>query len=147
MIDILDIYKKYWDNVSYFVVEQQMSFGKKNNTKALKLAQNCESYFMFNYGRFNKVIEFPAYHKTQILGCEKNSKKTKTGKINYKNIDQRSRKKWSIEEGISVFIERDDFETITEISTYKKVDDIYDCVIQLQAFKYLYFIDNFTKLY
>jgi hypothetical protein len=38
MIDILDIYKKYWDNVSYFVVEQQMSFGKKNNTKALKLA-------------------------------------------------------------------------------------------------------------
>jgi hypothetical protein len=146
MNDLLDTFKEYWNNVSYFIVEQQMSFGKKNNTKALKLAQNCESYFMFHYGRFKKIIEFPAYHKTQILGCEKIQKKTKTGKINYKNIDQRERKKWAIEEGISVFIERDDFETITEISSYKKLDDIYDCVIQLQAFKYLCFID-FSKLY
>jgi hypothetical protein len=137
MNDLLDTYKEYWDNVSYFIVEMQMSFGKKINTKALKLAQNCESYFMFNYGRFKKIIEFPAYYKTQILGCEK-IKKIK----NYKNIDQRSRKKWSIKEGYFILYERNDFNTINEISKFKKVDDIYDCIIQLQAFKYLYFIEK-----
>ena len=47
LIDILDKYQDYFDNVSIIVVEQQMSFGKKVNTMALKLGQHCESYFLF----------------------------------------------------------------------------------------------------
>jgi hypothetical protein len=142
LTDVLDEYSNYWDNVSYFVVEQQMSFGKKINTMALKIAQHTESYFMFRYGRFKKVIEFPAYYKTQILGCEKIEKKTKKGKVSYKNIDQRARKKWAIEEGSSVLIERNDFNTLSEISSNKKCDDYFDTIIQLQAFKYLYFVEK-----
>jgi hypothetical protein len=142
LIDTLDEYKEYWDNVSYIIVEQQMSFGKKVNTMALKLGQHCESYFLFKYGRFKKVIEFPAYYKTQVLGSEKIKSKTKTGKIKYKNIDKTARKKWSIEEGSCILAEREDFETLNEITSMKKKDDLNDVIIQLQAFKYLYFIEK-----
>ena len=147
MIDILDKYKEYWDKVSYFIVEQQMSFGKKNNTMALKLGQNCESYFMFKYGRFKKVIEFPAYYKTQILGAKKNEKKLKSGKIKYVAIDKSDRKKWSIQKGLSILEERKDFDTIEELKKKigrkkQKLDDKMDVLCQLQSFKYLYFVEK-----
>jgi hypothetical protein len=142
LIDVLDEYREYWDNVSYIVVEQQMSFGKKVNTMALKLGQHCESYFLFKYGRFKKVIEFPAYYKTQVLGSEKIETKTKAGKIRYKNIDKTARKKWAIEEGSCILAEREDFQTLSEITSMKKKDDLNDVIIQLQAFKYLYFVDK-----
>ena len=110
---------------------------------ALKLAQHCESYFINKYGRCDKqIIEFPAYHKTQILGCEKIEKKTKSGKISYKAIEKGDRKKWNIEMCSSILIERDDFETLSEIISMKKKDDVSDVICQLQAFKYLYFVDD-----
>jgi hypothetical protein len=61
---------------------------------ALKLGQHCWSYFSIHYGRSKNIIEFPAYHKTQVLGAEKDKKVTKTGKINYKAVDKPQRKKW-----------------------------------------------------
>lgn len=144
LTDLLDIYSEYLDKCSIFIIEQQMSFGKKNNTKALKLAQHTESYFIFKYGRFKKVISFPAYYKTLILGCKKLEKKTKAGKITYKNIEQRDRKKWAIEEGEYILIERNDFETLSEISSSKKRDDLSDVIVQLQAFKFLYFVEKMS---
>lgn len=96
MTDLLDSYGDYWDKCYCFVVEAQMNFGKcKSNPKALKLGYHCQSYFMFRYGRFKEVIEFPAYHKTQVLGCEKiKGKKCKNGNYRWKSIDKPSRKKW-----------------------------------------------------
>ena len=142
LIDTLDKYQEYFDNVSYIIVEQQMSFGKKVNTMALKLGQHCESYFLFKYGRFKEVIEFPSYYKTQILGAEKLKKTTKTGKISYKAIDKTVRKKWAIDEASTILAEREDFHTLSEITSMKKSDDVSDVIVQLQAFKYLYFIDG-----
>jgi len=142
LIDVLDEHSEYWDNCSYFVVEQQMSFGKKVNTMALKLGQHCESYFLFKYGRFRKVIEFPSYHKTQVLGSEKLEKITKKGKKTYKNVDKYARKKWAIEKGAGVLAQRNDFNTLTEITSMKKKDDCMDNIVQMQAFKYLYFVDK-----
>ena len=143
MVDTLNKYSDYWDSVDFIIVEQQMSFGKKINTMALKLAQHCESYFINKYGRCDKkIIEFPAYHKTQILGSEKIIKVTKTGKTSYKNIDSRERKKWAIEQALLVLSSRGDIETIDIIEKSKKKDDLSDVIIQLQAFKYLYFVDS-----
>ena len=51
MTELLDKYSEYWETVDYIIVEQQMSFGAKVNTMALKLGQHCESYFMIKYGR------------------------------------------------------------------------------------------------
>ena len=142
LIDTLDKYQEYFDNVSYIVVEQQMSFGKKVNTMALKLGQHCESYFLFKYGRFKEVIEFPSYYKTQILGAEKSKKTTKTGKVSYKAIDKTARKKWAIDEASTILAEREDFHTLSEITSMKKSDDVSDVIVQLQAFKYLYFVEG-----
>lgn len=141
MFDVLDEYKDYWNNVSYFIVEQQMSFGKKCNTMALKIGQHCESYFMFKYGRFKNVIEFPSYHKTQILGFQKILKKSKNGKTKYIS-DAYKRKKWAIEIATYILTQREDFETLEYLLKNKKKDDISDTIIQLQAWKYLNFIDK-----
>lgn len=144
MIDVLDEYKNYWDIVSYFIIEQQMSFGKKCNTMALKIGQHCESYFMFKYGRFKNVIEFPSYHKTQILGFQKILTKLKNGKTKYKS-DAYKRKKWAIEMATYIITEREDFDTLNEILNNKKKDDISDTIIQLQSWKYLNFVEKVFK--
>jgi hypothetical protein len=143
MTDLLDKYGDYWDKCSYFVVEQQMAFGKmKSNPKAVKLGHHCQSYFLFRYGRFKKVFEFPAYHKTQVLGCEKiKGNKCKNGNYRWKSVPKPLRKKWSVLKATEILKERGEEETMNNIKTVSKKDDLADTVTQLQAFKYLYFIE------
>jgi uncharacterized protein YoxC len=137
MTDLLDKYKELWDKCTVFVIEQQMSFGKQNNKMAVKLGQHCASYFYIKYGRTKKVVEFPAYHKTQVLGSQKIKKTTKAGKVSWKNIDKPARKKWCIAKALEILKERDDEETSTIISKSKKKDDLSDVICQLQAYKIL----------
>lgn len=142
MTDLLDEYIDYWNKCDAFVIEKQMSFGKKYNTMALKLGQHCWSYFSFKYGRSKEIVEFPAYHKTQILGAEKLEKQTKKGKISYKAIDKPARKKWSVTKAMSILTEREDFDTISKMTSARKRDDLADVLCQLQAYKILVYIDN-----
>lgn len=147
MTDVLDEYSKYWDKCSYYVVEQQVSFRGKFNLKALKLGQHCQSYFRFRYGRFKKVIEFPAYHKTEILGSQKlNKGKCKNGKIKYRNIDKPARKKWSIEKAKEILIIRNETDSIIlkpkKRGSPVKLDDYSDTLCQSAAFIYLAFVDK-----
>lgn len=142
MTDLLDKYVEYWDKCDAFVIEKQMSFGKRHNTMALKLGQHCWSYFSFKYGRFKEIVEFPAYHKTQILGSEKIKKISKNGKITYKSIGKPERKKWSVEKATSILKERKDFDTISILTSVKKRDDLADVLCQLQAFKILVYVDK-----
>jgi len=143
MNDLLDSYYDYWDKCSYFVIEQQMSFGNRRNPMALKLGQHCYSYFTFRYGRFKEVIEFPAYHKTQVLGCEKlQGKKFKNGKYRWKAIDKPARKKWSIVKATEILTDRMEEDTIKNIKTKSKKDDLADTLTQLQAFKFLCFVNK-----
>ena len=92
LFDVMSEYEEYWEKVSYVIVEQQCSFRGKINTMALKLCQSTQSYFMMNFGRQLKVIEFPSYYKTQVLGAPQSETKTKTGKIKYKTLGDRERK-------------------------------------------------------
>ncbi len=142
MTDLLDEYVGYWDQCDAFVIEKQMSFGKRHNTMALKLGQHCWSYFSFKYGRFKEIIEFPAYHKTQILGAKKIQTIMKKGNVKYTSIDKPARKKWSVEKAMSILKERKDFNTISELTSAKKRDDLADVLCQLQAFKILVYIDK-----
>ena len=141
LTDLLDEYIQYWDKCEVILIEKQMSFGKKVNTLALKIAQHCWSYFAFKYGRFKKLIEFPAYYKTQILGAQKIKKVYKT-KISYKAIDKPARKKWTIEKAMDILAERNDFTTLSTLTSQRKKDDLADVICQLQAFKVLYYIDK-----
>ena len=144
MVDLLDKYSDYWDKCSHFVIEQQMSFGKnKRNTMALKLGQHCYSYFTIRYGRFKSVLEFPAYHKTQVLGAEKiRGKKFKNGNYRWKTVDKPTRKKWCISKATELLELRGEIETINNIKTKAKKDDLADTFCQLQAFKYLCFVQK-----
>ena len=128
-----------------------MSFGTKINLKAIKIGQHTQSYFLFRYGKFKTVIEFPSYHKTQVLGSEKiNKGTTKAGKIKFKNIDKPQRKKWSIEKAKEILFLRGETEHVLLLATKRatkgqkciKKDDLADVICQLAAFKYLYFIDH-----
>jgi hypothetical protein len=140
MIDALDEYKEYWKNVSYFVVEKQLQI----NPTAVRLSVVCMSFFMFYFGRFKKVVEFDAYYKTTTLGTKKDQKKLKSGKIKYVSISKPERKKWAIEQASYILTEREDFKTLSELVSSKKKDDMSDVLCQLQAFKYLYFVDKNT---
>lgn len=142
MFDVLDEYQEYWDKVSFVIVEKQMAFRGKINTMALKLGQNCQSYFMMNYGRKLKVIEFPAYYKTTVLGAPQTAANTKTGKVRFKTLGDRERKIWSVKEVFGILSIRNDYETMSEIGEMKKKDDVSDVIAQLQAFKYLFFVEK-----
>lgn len=144
MTDLLDAYSEYWDKCCCFVVEQQMAFGKmKSNPKAVKLGHHCQSYFLFRYGRFKTVIEFPAYHKTQVLGCAKiKGKKCKNGNYRWKSIPKPLRKKWSVVKATEILSNRGEEDTIKNIKTTTKKDDLADTLNQLQAFKFLCFVDK-----
>jgi hypothetical protein len=143
MIDELDKYSEYWDKCTAFVIEEQMSFGKKLNKMAMKLGQHCYSYFAFRYGRFKEIIEFPAYHKTQILGAPKvEGKPYKSGKKRYKAMEKPQRKKWSVEKAIEILSMRNEAEILSTLKTAKKKDDLADVLCQLQAYKYRAYIEK-----
>ena len=143
MNDLLDNYQDYWDKCDIFIIEKQMSFGKKHNTMALKLGQHCWSYFSIHYGKSKEIIEFPAYYKTQILGCTKDKKVTKTGKVTYKAVEKPQRKKWCVEKALEILDLRNDEESIDIITKSKKKDDLCDVICQLQSFKILKFVDKY----
>lgn len=143
--DLLDSYLDYFDKCSYFVIEQQMNFGKfKRNSMALKLSHHCLSYFTFKYGRFKQYIEFPAYHKTQVLGAPKiKGKKYKNGTHKWISMSKNQRKKWSITKAENILNIRGENDIWNNIKLKrKKLDDISDCITMLQSFIYLYLINN-----
>ena len=140
MTKLLDSYKEYWDQCDIILLEKQMSFGKRHNTMALKLGQHCWSYFALRYGREKELIEFPAYHKTQVLGAAKKRSVTKKGLVRYKAIDKPARKKWCIAKGLEILDDRGDEEGANLVRGSKKKDDMCDVICQLQAFKYLRFV-------
>lgn len=138
MTDVLDSYGDVWDKCSHFIIEKQMQFGKTINPMAMKLGQHCYSYFAIRYGRFKSIVEFPAYHKTQVLGAAKIAgRKTKTGRTSYKSIDKPARKKWCIAKALEIMTEREDVSSAEKIRKSKKKDDLCDVICQLQAWKIL----------
>ena len=137
MYDLLDTHSKYFDVCDVFLVEQQMNFGKNRNPVALRLSYYCQAYFTFRYGRFKSVVEFPAYHKTQILGCAKLAYKTKKGLQKYKAVDKPTRKKWNIAKGYEILEERNEHTIIETVKKIKKRDDILDCCCMIECYKYL----------
>ena len=141
MIVILDNYAEFWEQCDGFVIEKQMSFGKRHNTMALKIGQHCWSYFAIKYG-LSTITEFPAYHKTQVLGSPKIETITKAGKKRYKAINKPARKKWCINRALIIVSARGDLETVSQIKQSRKKDDLCDVICQLQAYKYLKYVNQ-----
>lgn len=121
---ILNNYKLLWDSVDVFLIEQQMAYGKnKSNIQALRLAQHCLSYFYTIYGSFKEIKEFGSTHKTRILGCSFENRKT-----------HKKRKNFSIELASKILCSRND-SLISQFDLLDKKDDISDCILMIQSFK------------
>jgi hypothetical protein len=121
LTSLLDSYKEYFDKCSTIIIEQQMSFGSKINTMAIKIAQHTYSYFLFRYGNTKKIVEFPSYNKTQILGAPGGLEKPK-------------RKKWAIEKANEIWTLRGDLETVEMVNSKKKKDDMSDCLLHVLSY-------------
>jgi hypothetical protein len=126
MTNVLDSYSHLWDGCSAILVEQQMSFGKRLNITALKLGQHCYSYFSITYP-FKTVVEFPAYHKTQVLGAPKKMTKPE-------------RKKWAVARAEKILYERCDLAHLEKLAKLSKRDDISDCLLHIIAYVVINFI-------
>ena len=147
MTDLLDQYIPYWNQCAGFIIEQQMNFRGKTNSMAIKLGQHCFSYFAVNYKRFKSIIEFPSYHKTNVLGAERSLVFMKNGRTKWKTLGDKERKKWAIEKAKDILTLRQDHPNLEVFEQKRKkgikrmkLDDISDTIVQLQAFKYLVYV-------
>ena len=134
MLDVLDEYQQYWDKCEHIIIEKQMSFRGKYNVMAMKLGQFCFSYFKIKYRESKNIIDYPAYHKTQVLGAIKLDVKQK-----YK------RKKWAIQKATEILELRKDTQNLKQIQDKKKQDDMSDCLLMTITYTYLKYIDNMYK--
>lgn len=121
LTSLLDRHKEYFDRCSTIIIEQQMSFGSKINTMAIKIAQHTYSYFLFRYGKEKRIIEFPSYNKTQILGAPG-------------ELDKPARKKWAIAKADEIWTLRGDIETANMVGSKKKRDDMSDCLLHVLSY-------------
>uniref|UniRef100_A0A6C0KCG9 Mitochondrial resolvase Ydc2 catalytic domain-containing protein n=1 Tax=viral metagenome TaxID=1070528 RepID=A0A6C0KCG9_9ZZZZ len=118
---LLDRYKEQFDKCTTIIIEQQMSFGSKINTMAIKIAQHTYSYFLFRYGNTKKIVEFPSYNKTQIMGAPG-------------GLDKPLRKKWAVVKADEIWTLRGDMETSTFVQSNKKKDDLSDCLLHVLSY-------------
>lgn len=152
MYTLLDQYIDLWSRCNYILIEEQMHFGSKINFTAVKLAQHCFSYFVYKFGRDKVILDFPAYHKTQVLGAPKiPGKAYKSGLTRFKAMDKPARKKWAVNKALSILSFRGE-ESLLSVSTsiptskkQKKIkkDDLADTFLMIQAFKVLNLDTNF----
>jgi hypothetical protein len=144
LTELLDQHALVFDKCDYFVVEKQMAFGKFRNPKAIHLSHHVMSYFYIRHGRLANIVEFPAYHKTQVLGAQK-KQMVKKGKRIYKAIDKPSRKKWAVEKAQDILFARllrssDEEYSLMHLADNKKKDDVSDCLLQAIAFFILHIL-------
>ena len=145
MQTLLKSYEWLWNTCDIIVVEQQYfnitprgfrGKGSGANVDAIKLAECCVCWFLDMYYPFKEILYFGSQYKTQLLGAPP-------------KLTKPQRKKWSIEKGEEIFRDRQDEEAIEYINNMKnslgkkqKQDDVYDCLIMCQAFKFKRFIMN-----
>lgn len=121
LFTFLETIRSLLSNVSVFLIEQQMNFGKQRNPRALCLSHILRGYLVEHYGYdSNEIIEFPSYHKTHELVHTK---------MNY-----RQRKQWSID-----YIHEWKESTMTDPlktkwNQLKKKDDVADTFVQMIAY-------------
>lgn len=125
---VLDQYSAFWGRCTRGIIEEQMAFGRKVNLMAIKIAQHAYSYFDIRLPAI-QVTCFPSYHKTKVLGAPK-------------FLTKPQRKRWSIEQAQLILEHRGDSATLAAIKERTKQDDQSDVITQLQAYKYLHYVEG-----
>ena len=140
MIEKLQEREGILSSCDVFVVEQQMSFRGARNPAALKLAQTVMTYFWVRHPG-KPVVEFPAFHKGQVLGAPREfGTITKTYKNGKTREIKDTLKKWAVREASRILELRHDDATSTLLQDLKKRDDVADTILQSIAYVVLSFV-------
>ena len=131
LIEVLDKYKTFWNKCDHILIEKQMSFRGKFNVMAMKLAQFVFSYFTIHYKDTKTIVDYPAYHKTQVLGAKKDEVKQKP-----------KRKKWAVNKTQEILNFNKDTKGLEQINSNKKKDDVSDCMLMNITYIHLHYIDH-----
>ena len=129
MTRVLDRYKDVWQTCSTFVMEQQVIVKEWRSPLEQKLTQHCFSYFLFHFATFKLPVEFPAFQKTRVLGAEK-------------ALNQHRLRKWTFNTAMRIARQREDESTLKDIRHPMRQEYVSNAIIQLQAYKYLVFVDK-----
>lgn len=140
IIKHLDNYKELWKTCDVFVVEQQFinMFGRRQsrgiNVDAVKIAEGLIFWLCEHYPDA-EIINFGSTYKTQMLGAPNKMSKTQ-------------RKNWAIVKAKEILALRKEQWVLDLFDTYKnivhqKLDDMSDCIVQCQAWKFKYCVGVF----
>ncbi len=134
MIEKLNERREILESCDVYVIEQQMSFRGARNPAALKLAQTAMTYFWINFSG-KPVIEFPAFHKGQVLGAPREfGTITKTFKNGKTREIKDTLKKWAVREATRILEQRNDQATLVLMGDLRKRDDVSDTILQSIAY-------------
>lgn len=146
LIKLLKDYRWLWDSCDTVVIEAQFicfkakSRGGGANIKAIKIAECILFWFIEHYNNTITPVLFGSSFKTQLLGAPQftEKKSRKTGKMEKRKMAKLDRKKWSIMEGKRILELREDKDALIMLDETKrgkqKLDDVCDCIVQLQAY-------------
>lgn len=125
LTNFLDEHRKVWDRCSFFLIEKQL----KKNYIMVRLQQHCQSYFSIFYGDFKVNTEIQSSRKTKTYGQS--------------GMTKPQRKGWAVNKATQILANRDDYTGLNLLLvTYKKKADLPDAIVQLQAFKYLVWVEG-----
>ncbi len=126
-----------WKTCDLFIIEQQYfsTFtpkgrrGKKTeaNIDAIKLGECCYAWFQIKFPQAETIF-YGSQNKTQILGAPP-------------SLSKYQRKKWAIEKMGAIMKQRGETKRLTRLRQVKKrarqkLDDVADCVVMAQAYKF-----------
>uniref|UniRef100_A0A6C0M0Y4 Uncharacterized protein n=1 Tax=viral metagenome TaxID=1070528 RepID=A0A6C0M0Y4_9ZZZZ len=158
--ELLRSYMWLWETCDMIVIEQQFfnprctHKGKDKdqgaNVDAIKLGETCLSWFVDTFYPFKHIEYFGSMWKTTTLGAPQSVYKTATrgkdrGVSKWVPMSKSDRKAWSIEKAMAISeLRKDDamagmFRNGVRGMRKRgghKMDDIADCLVQCQAYKF-----------
>lgn len=152
LFSVLESLNELWKSCSVVIIEKQFintrGWGGKKGTGTanmvmIRLAESCFAWFIDHHYPSLSPKYYPSQNKTVICGCPKTFmiKSRKTGEMVERKATKPDRKKWSVSEGKRILTLRKDEELLTRLEEKKKrgkqkLDDICDCILQAQAYKW-----------
>lgn len=136
--DFIKSNEKMFKTCKVIIIEKQMH----QNNIAVRIQSHLESILGLLYPEIQLML-FPSKNKTIINGApdKLTNKKGITKKITYAQ-----RKKWSFTLTKKILEDRKDEKGLDLLSRENKQDDMSDCLTELQAAKYLFFIEKKFKI-
>ena len=114
LIKFLDMYKDQYPTASMVIIERQMS----DNSDMWRMSQATIDYFIIKYPDII-VIEVDAHLKSKAFNAPK--------------MTRPELKKWDIDTAERILMARGDEDGLKIMKSYKKMDDIADTVIAIEA--------------